>query len=411
MDIIKQARSLFTKVFGTEQDKKASKVNGFFATLSDYNPAFNTWNGKLYESELVRAAIHAKAKHISKLAIDIAGSANPKLRSMLRSAPNNYQTWSQYLYRLATIYEMQNNAWIVPVINDDNEMVGYYPVLPSEADILEDEDSGEPWLRFRFRNGQTAYVELNRCGLMNKFQYEHDFFGETNHALDTTLDMIETQKQGIKQGIINSATFRFMASASNFADPKDLAKEMRRFNKQNLRGESGGILLFPTEYTNVKQIEQKAYSLDAEQMKVIQDNVYNYFGVNAEILTNTAIGDKWAAFYDGELEPFAVQLADVMTRMTFSRREIAAGNRVTVTANRLQYASTQEKLNVSAQMADRGIMNRNEIREIWGLPPIEGDAGEVYLVRGEYKDADEDIDKGDPWKNKTITGGENDAEK
>ena len=37
-------------------------------------------------------------------------------------------------------------------------------------------------------------------------------------------------------------------------------------------------------------------------------------------------------------------------------------------------------------MADRGIMNRNEIREIWGLPPIEG--GDTFLVRGEYKDPD-----------------------
>ena len=73
--------------------------------------------------------------------------------------------------------------------------------------------------------------------------------------------------------------------------------------------------------------------------------------------------------------------------MTFTPIEIAHGNLVTVTANRLQYASTAEKLNVSAQMADRGIMNRNEIREIWSLPPIEG--GDAFLVRGEYKDPDQ----------------------
>lgn len=81
------------------------------------------------------------------------------------------------------------------------------------------------------------------------------------------------------------------------------------------------------------------------------------------------------------------------------------GNAVTVTSNRLQYASTKEKLDVSAQMADRGIMSRNEIREIWGLPAIEG--GDAFLVRGEYKnpDAEEDIDAGNETGTETGDAG------
>jgi hypothetical protein len=126
-------------------------------------------------------------------------------------------------------------------------------------------------------------------------------------------------------------------------------------------------------------------------MKLIQENVFNYFGVNMDVLQNKAVGDSWAAFYDGKLEPIAVQLSQAMTRMSFTRREIAQGNSVTVSANRLQYASTKEKLDVSSQMADRGIMNRNEIREIWGLPPIEG--GDAFLVRGEYKDPDRESEE------------------
>ena len=45
-------------------------------------------------------------------------------------------------------------------------------------------------------------------------------------------------------------------------------------------------------------------------------------------------------------------------------------------------ADLSDKLAVSAQMADRGIMTRNEIREIWNLPPVEG--GDVPTIRGEY---------------------------
>ena len=380
---------LFDAIFGWNKPKKVEQdLEGFFKTLTAYSPAFQTWGGALYESELIRASIDAIARHAGKMNLDVLGTAQPKLRVRVRSGPNEWQTMYQFVYRLTTILEMQNNAFIVPVLEynaqGELEIRGYFPVLPSRTEVLD--VGGQPWMKYSFRNGQTGYIEMERVGILTKFQYNDDFFGEDNRALGSTMDLVSMQQQGIKEGIKNGATFRFMASMSNFVKPEDLAKERERFNRFNLQGESGGILLFPNQYTDPKQIEQKPYVVDADQMKLIRENVFNYFGVNENILQNKAVGDDWAAFYDGKLEPIAVQLAQCMTRMTFSRREIAQGNMVSVTANKLQYASTKEKLDVSAQMADRGIMNRNEIREIWGLPPIEG--GDAFLVRGEYKDPD-----------------------
>lgn len=383
MGLIK--RGMLEKIFG----KPNGQAGDFFKTLTAYRPAFTSWGGRLYESELVRASIDAIARHASKLDVSVKGAALSKLRTRLRAGPNEWMTWSQFLYRLITIREMQNNAFIVPVLaadpKGDPEIQGYFPILPSRTEIRE--VNGKEWFRYTFSNGEVGAVEMDRCGIMNRFQYTDDVFGENNRALSSTMELITMQQQGIAEGIKNGATFRFMARLSNFASPKDIAKERERFNAENLRGESGGILLMPNTYQDPKQIEQKPYVVDADQMKIIQENVFNYFGVNMDILQNTAVGDKWAAFYDGKLEPIAVQLSQAMTRMTFSTREIAQGNEVTVTANRLQYASTNEKLNVSAQMADRGIMTRNEIRQIWSLPPVEG--GDRFLVRGEYKDPDE----------------------
>ena len=122
-------------------------------------------------------------------------------------------------------------------------------------------------------------------------------------------------------------------------------------------------------------------------MKLIRDNVYEYFGVNEDVLQNKAYGDSWAAFYEGAIEPFSIQFSDVMTKMIFTFREQAAGNRVMATANRLQYMSNADKLNVSAQMLDRGIMSLNDVREIWNLPPVEG--GDVRIIRGEYYNAED----------------------
>lgn len=175
-----------------------------------------------------------------------------------------------------------------------------------------------------------------------------------------------------------------MAQLSNFSKSEDLAKEQKRFSEKNLSNDSGGVLLFPNTYSNVQQIKSTPFVADSAQMDAIKTNVFNYFGVNEDILQNKAYGDKWSAFYEGAIEPFAIQYSDVATKMTFTERERAAGSFIMATANRLQYMSNTEKLNVSAQMADRGIMNRDEIREIWNLPPLPGGQGQAYTIRGEY---------------------------
>ena len=148
-------------------------------------------------------------------------------------------------------------------------------------------------------------------------------------------------------------------------------------------------MLFPNTYKDIKQIDVKPWVVDAEQMTIIQKNVYEYFGVNEEVMTNKAYGDAWTAFYEGKIEPFAIQFSEVMSKMLFTLRERSQGNEVMATANRLQYLSNNEKLNVSAQLLDRGVISLNDAREIWNLPPVDG--GDVRVIRGEYYPTDEKI--------------------
>jgi hypothetical protein len=182
-----------------------------------------------------------------------------------------------------------------------------------------------------------------------------------------------------------------MARVNNFTKAEDLAKERKRFTEENFSRDAkgGGLLLFPNTYTDLKQIEMKPWVIDDKQMQLIKSNVFEYFGVNEKILRNEAYGDAWTAFYEGAIEPFAIQFSEVMTKMLFTLREQTQGNRVQATANRLQYLSNSEKLNVSSQMLDRGIMSINDVREIWNLPPVEG--GDVRIIRGEYWNADEKV--------------------
>lgn len=380
---------LFDFLFAN-RPKVKEKNETVFKMLNGYTPHFTTWGGSVYESQLIRAAINARATHISKLRVETLGAARPALQNKLKHGPNQFQTWGQFLYRLSTILDIHNTAFICPVYDEFGEPSGLYTPLPNRCEIIQYNDV--PYLRYEFASGERAAIELTYCGIMTKFQYKNDFFGENNHALFPTMDLIHIQNQGIEEGVKSAATYRFMARVNNFAKTEDLKKERQRFTEQNFSkdADATGILLFPNTYSDIRQIDVKPWIVDADQMKVIQDNVFEYFGVNEDVLQNKAFGDAWAAFYEGGIEPFAVQFSDVCTKMLFTLREQSQGNKVMATANRLQYLSNAEKLNVSSQMLDRGIMSINDVREIWNMPPVEG--GDVRIIRGEYWNADEKVD-------------------
>ena len=387
---------LFNDIFrptkAKESQKALEQARGYFQALTAYRPAYTTWHGQIYESLIVRAAIDAVARHASKLKIETYGTANPSLQSKLAQGPNQWQTWSQFLYRVMSILLVYNNAAIVPVFDERMIITGYYPVLPTRCEVID--YKGEPWLRYKFSDGQVGAVEFRKCAILTRHQLKNDFFGEPNNALDDTMKLLHIQSQSVEEAIKNTSSFRFVGTVSNFLKPEDLAEERKRFVRNNLSTESeaGGLLLFPSTYKDIKQIDVKPYTVDADQLKLIYTNVQNYFGVNEDILQNKAVGDAWSAFYEGQIEPFAIMFSECMSKAIFSENERARGSGLIATANRLQYLTNNDKLNISAQMLDRGVMSINEIREIWNLAPVED--GDVRVIRGEYYNASDKTEGG-----------------
>lgn len=385
--------SLFDRIFRPAEAEKSDdalrSAQTLFKTLTAYQPMFTSWGGAIYESEIVRGAIDARARHISKLKIEVNGTANPSLQAKLRLGPNQWQTWSQFLYRVSTILDVNNTAFVVPVFDERMIITGIYPVLPTSCTLVEYDN--EVWLRYQFSSGQFAAVEFRKCAVLTKYQYKDDFFGSTNGALRETMQLIHTQNQGVQEGIKNAANIWFMAQLANFAKPDDLARERKRFTAENLSSESelGGFLLFPNTYKDIKQIDVKPYAVDAAQMAQIRSNVFNYFGVNEDVLQNKAKAEELEGFFDGCIEPFAIQLSEALTKMLFSERERAQGSYLIANANRLQYMSTTQKVQMAQQLLDRGVMSINEARELFNYGTVEN--GDVRFIRGEYIDANEKV--------------------
>lgn len=379
---------LFDKIFPNKTS--ARHKAGQFAALTAYQPTFTSWNGELFDSDIMRSSIHALATHTAKLKVEFFGRGSEYIGSRLRQ-PNPLMTWYQFLYRTRVIYEATNTAFIVPVFDRFGRVTALYPVLPFNAEVVDVND--EPWLAFQFAAGEFAQVPVWQVAMLRKMQYKNDFFGEDNRSLRPVLNLVSIQDQGITEAVKSAATYRFMAQYSSAAFSDDIEEAQRKFNAAANAG--GLVKLFPHEFENVKQIESKPYVVDAATIKEIKERTYNYFGVNEDILQNKAYGDKWSAFYEGAIEPFAIQCSEVLAMMLVLCGELTGPSaNVMLTANRLQYMSSKEKLDVSAQLSDRGVLNRDEVREIWNLPPIPDGTGKAYIIRGEYKNAADQVTEG-----------------
>ena len=377
-------------IFGRREQPKALANAKQFKLLEGYTPAFTTWRGSVYESELIRASLDAWGRHAAKLKPNIKGTAHPELTARMKVRPNAFQEWTKFLYQTATILGARNNSFLVKTRDEYGNPTGIIGVIPESWELVEYQ--GEPWIRFMLANNKRRAERLSETGIMTRYQYKNELFGESNEAMKPVLDLISIQRQGIEEGIRNGASYRFYAQSDNWASDEDLGEEMTRFNKVTFgnKKNAGGVLLFPNTYTNIQPIKAESYKVDADQEKLIKENVFDYFAVNEDILQNKAFGDDWLAFYEGFVEWFALQLGEVISGMIYSDRERGAyANQVFFTSNRLQYMSNADKLNAIQTYADRGLMTRNELREISNLPPLPEPYGSQIPARGEYYDIKE----------------------
>lgn len=360
-------------------EKTATATN--YKTITEYQTVFSTWDGKIYEQALVRSAIEKTSVLASKLKPEVLGDSSPRIRRALDVAPNQFMSWPKMIGRLMTILLNDNTAAVVPAFDKDMQVTGIYPLKFDTAEVVD--YKGEPWVRFYLDSGDTMAIELKWVCFLTRFQYESDFFGTSNSALTSTLQLMDYQEQAQEAAIRNGANIKFIAAASSSMRPEDIEKKRDEFSDRNLSTKNtSGLMIYDNTFESMKQVEPVSYTVSSEEMDRIQRNVFNYFGVNESILQSSYTEEEFGAFYESQIEPFAVQLGEGLTQMLYTPTQRRHGNRVVFSANRLEYASNASKRNMIRDMLDRCVMTLNEAREILQLPPTEN--GDVFIARGEY---------------------------
>lgn len=375
---------------------KKNNTGSIVCTLNGYPSINGAFNQDLYEISLVRGIVHRIAIECSKVeptVVRMNSNHAKRIYRIIAKRPNEFMTPSQFYYRIATIYEIENNAYIVPILDKYGEIEGLYPVAPSLCKLVARETDGEMFIVFTYGDGTQQAMEYRKVGHIKRMQYKNDFFGESNSAFNTTANLLLAQEESSSDAINNNSNLRFMGKLnSQVADDEDFKEQQNILQRLNMNGNKSGIFLYDDRYESFKTIENKPILLDADQKKAIDNSAYNYWNINEDILQNKYTEDTWNAFYESEIEPFFIQIGEVIGSMFYTPNQLVNGNGIFMSSNRLQYASNKTKVDVAKEFFDRGLFTVNQALELLNLPPLPD--GDIRYIRAEYIPQTEQSGKG-----------------
>lgn len=355
--------------------------------VTSYGESYYSWNGKLYESDIVRACIRPKVKAVGKLvpkhirADPEKGTVvdpEPYMRFLLEE-PNPYMTGQQMQQKVETQLCLNNNAFILVVRDGNGYPAQLYPVPCVSAEAVYGKDGGL-FLKFQYRNGKAGTFSYQDIIHLKQDYNQSEVFGESPaKALAQMMEVVGTIDQGIIKAIRNSSVVRWLLKFNTSMRPEDIKENVDIFvrNYLDIETDTFGAAGVDAK-ADVLRIEPKDYVPNAAQSDRTIERIYSFFNTNKKIVQSAWTEDEWNAYYEAEVEPDAIQWGKAYTIRLFTRRERGFGNEVIFEASNLQCASLSTKLGLQA-MVDRGAMTPNEWRAVINMAPVEG--GDVPIRR------------------------------
>lgn len=373
-----------------QRKQKNVSTEAVYKMITDTGNGFYAWNGKLYQSDIVRACIKPRTKAIGKLIakhvretitesgkkIDI--NPVPYIRFLLEE-PNEYMSGQMMLEKVANQLSLNNNAFILILRDSFDHPVGLYPIPCASVEAKYDE-SGTLKLKFYMMNGKIMTFPYSEIIHLRDDFFNNDIFGDNPaEALTQVMNVVGTIDQGIINAIKNGGVVRWLLKYMSALRPEDLKRNAQEFADNYLSMSSNSLGVAATDSkAEAIQIQPHDYVPNAAQTDRQTKRIYDFFNTNEKIINSTYTEDEWIAYYESVIEPIAEQLSNEFTRKLFTRKERSFGNKIIFESSNLTYASMDTKLKL-VQYVDRGVMTPNEVRYYLNLAPIDG--GDVALLR------------------------------
>lgn len=379
---MKEKRSLFSMIFGKQ--KQAPVTASYLQMLNGFNPTFTNYTGDLYESKVARQCIDRIATYCAKLIPKhIKGSINNEvdltINQLLQNRPNPLMNTYDFIYKIISMLYTDSNAFVFIQKDKQGYITGFYPVTATQYELFQNE-SNEVYLQFDFINGQTYYIPYLQLIHLRLFYNKGDIFGTNSNVLKTDIQTSVTASEGIANAIKTSNNLKGILKFTNsMLKEKDIKASKDAFVKDYLNLENTSGIASLDAKAEFQEVNIKPITLDKAQLEQVNNNVYDYFGISEKIIRNDFSDDEWNAFYEGVIEPRAMQLSYEFTNKIFSNVAIQKGNKIVFTANRLQYQSLEKKKQILAIALPYGLLTKDMALEVLDLPPIGGEEGQKII--------------------------------
>ena len=291
-----------------------------------------------------------------------------------------YMSGKDFLSKVRIKLELYNTAWIYIERDPQTmEVKSFYPVPCRSFEALNYQDN--LYIKFFF-DGDAAkelVIPWDDLVVLRKDYNSSDIAGDRNNAIDETLNVYSTSKQGNANAVKATANLRgILKSTKAMLSPDDIKKQKDLFVSEYLNLENSGGIASLDATQDFTPITMSPTITNAATLKEYREDIYRYFGVSEAIVTSNFTEAEYEAFFISRIEPFLIALGQELTRKVFTERMLGFNNEIIYEANRLRSASLQTKLRF-IDLVDRGIMNPNEVRAAFNLAPIEG--GDEFIRR------------------------------
>lgn len=377
-----ERRSLFSRIFGTDKNSEIPQTATEVKVLDDQKATFTPYKGDFHDDIDIRACVDAIARNGAKMHPRHIRNFDGKMENLksnlyklLSKQPNEIQDAYKFYYQVITNLELYNDSFVYIQRDNDLNVTGLYPLDFSEGKLYEFE--GKLWIKFRFGRSKERFVPYDSCIHLTRFVGKDGLFGGNTIPIVKTLSIKHIIDEGIVNAIKTTQRIKGIVKTTKaLLKPEDVKKMRDQFVNDFIKGGDRigiGGLDATTDFTPVK-IEPTTAS--DNQVKIFDDKILAYFGVNENIIQSKYSEDEWNAFYESVLEPIGLQMSLEFTNKLFTPTQKNFGNEIIFESNRLQYASNKTKIELLSKATN--IMTMNELREIFNLAPRED--GDVILI-------------------------------
>lgn len=377
----KEKRSLFSKIFGTNNSTTPPKNSTTLQFLDGYRATFTQYDGKDYDDADVRTCVDTIArnaakfnpKHIKYNSIGF-NKVNGNLQRILSRKPNELQNAYDFYYQVISELYLYNNSFVYVIRDENLKVLGLYPLHFQTIDFYE--YANEIYIQFSFGTGKKRFVNIKDVIHLKRFVNKNSLLGGNNAPIKKVLSIKHVMDEGIINAIkITQAIRGVIKSTKSMLSPKDVKKMRDQFVEDFINSSDGLGGLDAT--TDFKEVNLNPVTATAEQVNSIDEKVLSYFSLNKNIVQSKYNEDEWNAFYESVLEPLALQMSLEFSNKIFSTREISQGNDIIFTSNKLQYSSNNTKTNLLRY--GNNIFMVDEIREFFNMEPLPNGEGQRVL--------------------------------